>query len=147
MALQLGQRCQQSFCLEDLASTVEPVPCLEADSSSLRRHAAQLCIFVQKACVSDRQSFAGNCLLCMPIPFHTPAVIVTPSACMLQGLSPGRRPALGGEVPPASLRAYYCVLGHLYAAARLELMQMAATLQMEADLTSSHMRQHVSGLP
>ena len=63
---------------------------------------------------------------------------------MLQGLNPGRRPALGGEGPSASLRAYYCVLGHLYAAARLELMQMAATLQMEAHLTTSHMRQHVS---
>lgn len=66
--------------------------------------------------------------------------------CPLQNLSPGRRPALGGEGPSASLRAYYCVLGHLYAAARLELMQMAATLQMEAHLTTSHMRQHVSTL-
>ena len=100
--------------------------------------------FVQRASVFDRQSFASNHLLCVPKISEAQQGSSPLGACMLQSLDPGRRPALGREGPSASLRAYYCVLGHLYAAARLELMQMAATLQMEAHLSTSHMRQHVS---
>ena len=101
---------------------------------------------MQRASVFNRHSFASNRLFFMLMSSKTQQGFSPHVHCMLQGLNPGRQPALGGEGLSASLRAYFCVLGHLYAAARLELMQMAATLHMEAHLTTSHMRQHVSSL-
>ena len=48
----------------------------------------------------------------------------------LQDTSLWSRTLSSNRKPPVPHQAYYCLLGHLYAAARLELMRMGQTLNL-----------------
>lgn len=51
-------------------------------------------------------------------------------AGLLQDTSLWSRTPTATRKPPIPHQAYYCLLGHLYAAARLELMRMGQSLNL-----------------
>ena len=64
------------------------------------------------------------------------------------GLPETGPPNTGGEPLGQSARSFYCLLGHLYAAARQELVHMASSLEVSASLpTMSPPHNPVSACP